>query len=64
MKVKVLKEAGHDIALMGMSYSFKDRALDPEEWWPNQRTKAEKRAPLLAPREGGHNKFLRVFRSG
>ena len=58
MKVKVLEEAGHDVALRGMAYSFKDRALDPDVWWEEQIEKANKRAPLLAPRDGGHNKFL------
>ena len=38
MKVKILKEEGFDIALRGMAYSYKDRAVDPETWWPNQRT--------------------------
>lgn len=58
MKVKVLEEHGYDAALRGMAYSFKDRALDPDEWWEGQRERAEKRAPKLAPIEGGHNKFL------
>lgn len=59
MKVKILEEAGHDIALRGMAYSYKDRALDPDSWWEGQREKANKRAPLLAPMGGGHNKFIR-----
>lgn len=59
MQVKILLEAGHDLALRGMAYSYKDRAIDPEEWWPKQRERAIKRAPLLAPMEAGHNKFLR-----
>lgn len=58
MKVNVLLEAGHDIALMGMAYSFKDRAEDPESWWADKKDRAYKRAPLLVPKEGGHNKFL------
>lgn len=59
MKVLILKEEGHDIALQGMAYSYKDRALDPIEWWDDAaRQRAKKRAPLLAPKEGGHNKFL------
>lgn len=58
MEVKVLKEEGHEYALRGMAYSYKDRALDPDEWWFGQQQKAEKRAPLLAPKDGGHNKFL------
>lgn len=58
MKVAVLEEAGYDHALRGMAYSYKDRALEPDTWWEGQRAKAEKRAPLLAPKDGGHNKFL------
>ena len=59
MKVTVLEERGHDLALRGMAYSYKDRALDPAEWWKTQATRAYKRAPLLAPMDAGHNKFLR-----
>ena len=59
MKVKILLEAGHDLALRGMAYSYKDRAIDPDTWWEGQRDKALKRAPLLAPKGEGHNKFLR-----
>lgn len=59
MKIKVLHEAGYDLALRGMAYSFKDRALDPELWWEGQRGRAQQRAELLAPKDGGHNKFLR-----
>ena len=59
MKVKILDEYGHELALRGMAYSFKDRAEDPETWWPSKRDRALKRAPILAPMDGGHNKFLR-----
>ena len=58
MQVQVLKEEGLDIALMGMSYSFKDGALPVDSWWETQRPKAIKRAMLLAPKDGGHNGFL------
>lgn len=58
MRVTILEECGHDHALRGMAYSFKDRARDVDEWWAEQRPRAEKRAPLLAPKDGGHNKFL------
>lgn len=58
MKVKVLEEHGHDLALRGMAYSFKDRATEVESWWEAQRVRAEKRAPLLAGKGGGHDKFL------
>lgn len=59
MKVQILEEAGHEFALRGMAYSYKDRAIDPNEWWPSQWPRALKRAPLLAPMDAGHNKFLR-----
>ncbi len=59
MKVKILEEHGYESALRGMAYSFKDRALDPDTWWEGQFERAKKRAPLLAPKEGGHNKFIR-----
>lgn len=59
MKVKILCEAGYEESLRGMAYSFKDRALDPDTWWKEQRERAIKRAPKLAPMEGGHNKFIR-----
>ncbi len=58
MQVTVLAEEGHDLALMGMAYSFKDRAVEVNQWWGEHYAKAVKRAPLLAPKEGGHNKFL------
>lgn len=59
MKVKVEKEEGYELALKGMSYSFRDRGLDMQTWWSAQKERAEKRAPLLAPMDAGHNKFLR-----
>lgn len=59
MKVTILEESGHDIALRGMAYSYKDRSVDPEAWWIGQREKAFRRAPKLAPLGAGHNKFLR-----
>lgn len=58
MKVKVLAEQGYDIALMGMSYSYMDNNENTDDWWPEQRVKAEKRSLLLAGKSGGHNKFL------
>jgi len=58
MQVKILEEHGYDAALRGMAYSFKDRAEDPDTWWEAKKDRAEQRAPLLAPKEGGHNKFL------
>ena len=58
MKVTILEEHGYRLAIMGMSYSYMDRALDVCEWWKEQQFKAEKRAALLAPKDGGHNSFL------
>ena len=59
MQVEILNEEGYEEALMGMSYSFKDRASDVEAWWAKQYDKATKRAGKLAPMDKGHNKFLR-----
>lgn len=59
MKIRIIEEHGYDTALRGMAYSYKDRAINPEAWWPGQRDKAIARAPKLAPMGGGHNKFLR-----
>jgi hypothetical protein len=59
MDVTVLHETDHDLALRGMAYSFKDRAEPVNEWWEAKRERALKRAPLLAPMDGGHNKFIR-----
>lgn len=58
MEVKILEEHGHEMALRGMAYSYKDRALDPDEWWKGQREKAVRRLNVLAHRDGGHNKAL------
>lgn len=59
MKVKILEEHGYDSALRGMAYSFKDRSVDPDDWWQGQREKAVKRSALLVGKGAGHDKFLR-----
>ena len=59
MKVQILKEAGYEEALRGMSYSFRDRAIPVEEWWEGQYPKAVKRAGLLVGKGAGHDKFIR-----
>ena len=59
MRVKILEEHGYDNALRGMSYSFKNRESSVDLWWHNQRDRAISRAPLLANKTGGHDKFLR-----
>jgi hypothetical protein len=60
MEVIVLGEYGHEFAAMGMSLSFKDRAIPMTEWWTKSRY--EKISKTLASNAGrglGHDKFLR-----
>jgi len=59
MEIKVLKEAGYEEGVRGLSYSFKDRAIPLEEWWTQDRfEKVAKTASKLAHRDGGHNKWI------
>lgn len=59
MKVQILQETGYELALRGMAYSYHSREIPIDEWWTSaQKIKAEKRARILAPKGGGHNKFL------
>jgi hypothetical protein len=59
MRVSVLREAGYDEALLGMSLSYYDHAVPLEEWWNDEkRARAERRAASLAHKHGGHNKLL------
>ena len=59
MKVKVLKEAGYEEALYGMSLSFKDRSISKEDWWTEDRfEKLCKKSEVQHKMDGGHNKFL------
>ena len=59
MKVKVLEEAGYEWALLGLSKSFKERAIPHEEWWTHERVlKLDKTAKGMAVNDGVHNKFL------
>lgn len=58
MKVEVVEECGHKWAIKGMAYSFKDREESPTVWWQRVMSRALDRAKLLAPKDGGHNKFL------
>jgi hypothetical protein len=59
MKTIILNEAGHDEALLGMSLSYYDHAEPIDDWWDEaKKLKAIKRSVLLAPKDGGHNKFL------
>ena len=59
MEVKILSEHGYELALRGMSYSFKDRAVEVDSWWEEQLPRAMKRAGLLVGKGAGHDKFLR-----
>ena len=59
MKVEIRREAGLEDALLGMAFSYKDRALDLDEWWAQQFPKALARAPKLCQLGAGHNKFMR-----
>ncbi len=58
MKVDIIEEAGHEWERYGMAGAYEDRKQNPEDWWPSQGAKAEKRAVILAGKDGGHNKFL------
>lgn len=59
MQVTILKEAGYEESLMGMAFSYKDRSLEPLEWWKNQKDKAIARSVKLVPLGPSHAKFLR-----
>lgn len=59
MEVTILKEEGHELALRGMAYSFRDRNEEVNQWWEDKKERAYERAPKLAPLGAGHNKFLR-----
>lgn len=59
MQVKVIKEAGYEESLMGMAFSYKDRSLEPEEWWKGQKERAIPRSVKLVPLGPSHAKFLR-----
>lgn len=59
MQVDVLKEEGYDEALMGMAFSYKDRALEPHEWWKVQKERAVARSVKLVDLGPSHAKFLR-----
>jgi len=55
----MLKEAGHEQALLGMSLSYYDHNILLTDFWTEERySRAKKRASKLAHKGGGHNKFL------
>jgi len=59
MKITVLDEGGYEWALLGLSKSFKDRAIPHDVWWtPERFDKLKKTAAGMAHQDGGHNKFL------
>jgi len=61
MKTKVLLEAGYEEALLGMSLSYYKENQDIDTWWPQQYSKAVKRAEKLAFKGSDHAKFLRAI---
>jgi hypothetical protein len=59
MILKVLKEEGHDEALLGMSLSYYDHLEPLDTWWNDEKKqRAYRRATSLAHKGGGHSKFL------
>jgi len=59
MFVKILKEAGYEEALLGLSLSYYREGQDIPTWWSGEKkVKAAKQALVLAFKGGGHNKFL------
>jgi thymidylate synthase ThyX len=59
MQIDILGEYGYDHALLGMSLSYYDHKEPISTWWNEEKKqKADKRAKLLAGKDGGHNKFL------
>jgi len=59
IETKVLKEAGYNEALLGMSLSFKDPLIPMDDWLMDDRKeKMRIRAVNLCDKDGGHNKFL------
>jgi hypothetical protein len=74
MEVTIRQEAGYDLALYGFSLSYKDRAIDPDDWWPfdisdvddedtieelcGRKVQINRTATANAGRGKGHDKFL------
>ncbi len=59
MQVTIRKEEGYELALYGLSLSFKDRIILFEDWWtPERFARMKDLAVINAPKAGGHNKFL------
>jgi len=59
MRITVLEEVGHEIALKGLALSYKDSAESDVDWWtPVKYAKIRKVAKVLSKKGGGHSKFL------
>jgi hypothetical protein len=63
MRVHVLKDSGFSEALLGMSLSYyKGAPGEAENWfWNEYHSKSFRVATKLAPKDFGHNKFLRAI---
>lgn len=62
MEVVIREEAGYDMALYGLSLSFKPREIPFDEWWLfDRQRKLWKTAKALSKKDGGHNKFLEAI---
>jgi len=60
MLVTVMEESGYNMASLGMSLSFKDRAVPVNKWWTTEKQeKMKKVLKVNAGRGKGHDKFLR-----
>ena len=64
MEVTIREEAGYEMALYGLSLSFKDRKIPYDDWWScnnDRQRKLVKTATALCKKDGGHNKFLEAI---
>lgn len=60
MQVRILEEAGYVQAIKGFGYSYKDRAITPDDFYTAERfEQIERAAKANAGRGKGHDKFLR-----
>lgn len=59
MILSLLREAGHEEALLGLSLSYYDHSILLSEFWTEEKyERAKKRAIALAHKGAGHNKFI------
>ena len=62
MEVTVMEEYGYNMALYGLSLSFKDRGVPFDEWWTRDRyEKMDILSKKMFNKDGGHNKFLEAI---